>query len=310
MQMEVIIGSAAVATALPILWYSVAASRSSRSGRNLRGDSTSAFAEAADLRELSLQRGAGERVVGPFVKSMAGRFRKITPIGMVEKLERRLELAGLTYRWPVERVLVMKFLLAVGVLAVGLATPLRDLPFVPVMTALMAVVGFFLPDAMVARRAEERQAQITRELPDALDQITMSVNAGVGFEGALAKAAKSGTGAFAEELNRMMQEMQVGVGRTEALRNLGDRTDVSDLRSFIFSVTQAENYGLPITQVLQVQAAELRDKRKQRAEERALKIPVLLIFPLAFCIFPAMFVVLLGPAAIRIFRDLGPAINP
>jgi tight adherence protein C len=229
---------------------------------------------------------------------------------MIEKLERRIELAGLTYRWPTERVLVMKFALAAGLLAIGLATPLRELPFVPVVTVLLAIVGFFAPDAVVARKAEERQAQITRELPDALDQITMSVNAGVGFEGALAKAAHSGTGAFAEELNRMMQEMQVGIGRSEALRNLADRTDVSDLRSFIFAVTQAENYGLPITQVLQVQAAELRDKRKQRAEERALKIPVLLIFPLAFCIFPAMFVVLLGPAAIRIFRDLGPAINP
>jgi tight adherence protein C len=310
MQMEVIVGSVAVAAALPILWYSVAAARTGRSGRSLLSDAAGSAPETTDLRELSLQRGAGERVVGPFVKSMAARFRRVTPVGMVEKLERRLELAALSYRWPVERVLVMKFALLFGLLAIGFATPLREQPVILPLTILLGVIGFFTPDAVIARRAEARQAQITRELPDALDQITMSVNAGVGFEGALAKAAHSGTGAFAEELSRMLQEMQVGIGRTEALRNLADRTDVPDLRSFIFTVTQAENYGLPITQVLQVQAAELRDKRKQRAEERALKIPVLLIFPLAFCIFPSMFVVLLGPAAIRIFRDLGPAINP
>lgn len=310
MQFEVIAGSAAVAVALPLLWYSVAAARSGRSGRNPFGGKESSLPEATDLRELALQRGAGERVVGPFVRSMAQRFRRITPVGMVEKLERRLELAGLTFRWPAERILVLKFALAFGFLAIGFGTPLRGIPIVLPLTIVMALVGFFLPDALVARRADERQAQIMRELPDALDQITMSVNAGVGFEGALTKAASSGTGAFAEELSRMLQEMQVGVGRTEALRNLAGRTDVPDLRSFVFAVTQAENYGLPITQVLQVQAAELRDKRRQRAEERALKIPVLLIFPLAFGIFPAMFVVLLGPAAIRIFRDLGPALNP
>lgn len=309
MQLEVILGSAAVAIALPVLWYSIAASRSGRPARNLLGDAEG-LPSAADLRELALQRGAGERVVGPFVRSMAERFRRITPVGVVEKLMRRLELAGMTYQWPVERVIVMKFALAGGALALGLLTPLRELPVALPLTVLATFIGFFLPDSIVAKRAEERQARITRELPDALDQISMSVNAGIGFEGALAKAAESGTGAFAEELTRMLQEMQVGVGRTEALRNMADRTDVSDLRSFIFAVTQAENYGLPITQVLQVQAAELRDKRRQRAEERALRIPVLLIFPLALCIFPAMFVVLLGPAVIRIIRDLGPAINP
>ena len=108
----------------------------------------------------------------------------------------------------------------------------------------------------------------------------------------------------------MLLEMQLGASRTEALRHLADRSTVPDLKSFVFAIIQSEGYGLPIAQVLRVQAAELRDKRRQRAEERALKIPVLLIFPLAFGIFPALFIVLLGPAAIRIFRDLGPAINP
>ncbi|NNL26812.1 MAG: type II secretion system F family protein [Acidimicrobiia bacterium] len=146
-------------------------------------------------------------------------------------------------------------------------------------------------------------------MPDTLDQVTMAVEAGMGFEGAVDRVAAAGHGPLSHELLRFLREMQLGVSRTEALRNLGDRTDVDDLRSFVFAIIQSENYGLPIAQVLRVQASDLRDKRRSRAEERALKLPVLLIFPLAFGIFPAIFIVLLGPAAIRIFRDLGPAIS-
>ena len=137
----------------------------------------------------------------------------------------------------------------------------------------------------------------------------MTVDAGLGFEAALARAAQAGDGPLAHELHRLLREMQLGVPRAEALRNLSARTDVADLDSFVIAVVQSQAYGIPMASVLRVQSDELRDKRKQRAEERALKIPVLLIFPLAFCIFPAMFIVLLGPAAIRIFRDLGPAIG-
>ncbi len=121
---------------------------------------------------------------------------------------------------------------------------------------------------------------------------------------ALARTSRVGEGPLAEELNRTGQEMQLGVSRSDALRNLADRTDVADLRSFVLTVVQSEEYGLPIAKVLSVQADELRDKRRQRAEERALKIPVLLIFPLAFCIFPTIFIIVLGPALIRIYRGM------
>jgi tight adherence protein C len=136
------------------------------------------------------------------------------------------------------------------------------------------------------------------------------VEAGLGFEGAIERVVKAGSGPLNDELRRVLLEMQLGASRADALRHLADRTDVPDLKSFVFAIVQSEAYGLPIAKVLRVQASELRDKRRQRAEERALKIPVLLIFPLAFGIFPALFIVLLGPAAIRIFRDLGPAISP
>jgi len=132
----------------------------------------------------------------------------------------------------------------------------------------------------------------------------MSVEAGLGFEAALTRAARAGEGPLAEELGRTMREMQLGVSRSEALRNLADRTEVPDLSSFVLAVVQSEEYGLPITKVLGVQANELRDKRSQRAEERALKIPVLMIFPLAVCIFPTIFIILLGPALIRIHEGM------
>ena len=172
------------------------------------------------------------------------------------------------------------------------------------ITLLMAGVGFFGPDAVLSKRARERQRRIEVELPDIIDQVTMSMNAGLGFEGALARAARVGDGPLSEELIRVSQEMSLGVSRADALRARADRTDVADLKSFVIAVVQSEEYGLAITKVLDVQAEELRDKRRQRAEERALKIPVLLIFPLAICIFPTIFIILMGPALIRIYEGM------
>ena len=135
-----------------------------------------------------------------------------------------------------------------------------------------------------------------------LDQITISVEAGLGFEAAMARAAKTGEGPLTEELSRALSEIQLGSARQQALRGLVDRTNVPELRHFVLAILQAENYGLPIAHVLRIQAKELRVKRRQRAEERALKIPVKIVFPLAVCILPTLFIVILGPAAIRIFE--------
>jgi tight adherence protein C len=178
------------------------------------------------------------------------------------------------------------------------------------LAVLTVFIFFFLPDNFIIKRAQARQLAIEHDLADSLDQVTMSVEAGLGFEGAIERVVGAGSGPLNDELRRVLLEMQLGASRSDALRHLADRTDVPDLKSFVFAIVQSEAYGLPIAQVLRVQASELRDKRRQRAEERALKIPVLLIFPLAFGIFPALFIVLLGPAAIRIFRDLGPSISP
>ncbi|NND13459.1 MAG: type II secretion system F family protein [Acidimicrobiia bacterium] len=304
MSIEVILAAAAVALSIPLLWYSIASSRSQANTLELAPDGR----QMADMRQLILEQGAGQRLVTPGLRTLAYRLRELSPIGRIQKLDRRIELAGITHSWSVDRVLLLKFFLAAGMVLLALG-PLRSMPRAIVVLPTLVLIAYFLPNAVISNLADKRQAVILRELPDTLDQVTMAVEAGMGFEGAVDRVAAAGHGPLSHELLRFLREMQLGVSRTEALRNLGDRTDVDDLRSFVFAIIQSENYGLPIAQVLRVQASDLRDKRRSRAEERALKLPVLLIFPLAFGIFPAIFIVLLGPAAIRIFRDLGPAIS-
>ena len=140
-------------------------------------------------------------------------------------------------------------------------------------------------------------------VPDTLDLLTISVEAGLAFDSALSQVARNTTGPLAEEFFRVLQEMQIGLGRADAMRALGDRTDLPELRGFITSMVQADSFGIPIAHVLRVQAREMRVKRSQRAEELAQKVPVKILFPLSFCILPALFVVILGPAVIQIFTS-------
>ena len=301
MPLYVILAAAGVALALPLLFWSVASSRgpSGAVARNLSGRT------ATDLRELILERSAGDRTVKPFVASLADKSRRLTPQGFVDALERRIQLAGLQRSWPIERVLAAKLLLGAAGLGIGTLRLLDTVSMGRVLAAAaLAGVGYLLPDLLLWSRARERQQTIRRQLADTMDQVTISVEAGLGFEAALARVARSGDGPLPEELTRTLQEMQIGVPRSRALRNLADRTEVSDLRHFVIAVLQAEGYGIPIAQVLRVQSSELRIKRRQHAEEQAMKIPVKVVFPLVLCILPAMFIVIIGPAVVRIGRDL------
>lgn len=257
-----------------------------------------------DLRQALLQRSANERAVRPFVQKMADRSRKFTPDGLIASLERRLALAGKPAAWPLPRVLAAKVVLGLagGGLSVlyflGSPSMLRALGIV-----VATLVGYFFPDIRLQGMGQVRQKQIQQSLPDVLDQMTICVEAGLGFESAMARSAQSGKGPLADEFIRTLQEMQVGFGRGEALRGLGYRNNVPDLQHFVTAVVQAEAYGIPIADVLQVQAGELRLKRRQRAEEMALKIPVKIVFPLVLCIFPSLFIVILGPAAINVMKN-------
>jgi tight adherence protein C len=183
----------------------------------------------------------------------------------------------------------------VGVLAF-LANP--SLPTL-VLLGILVGAGWFGVDYIMDRRARERQETIERQLADVLDQITVCVEAGLGFEAAMARVAQN-EGPLPEEIGRTLQDIQIGVTRDRALEALLERTDVTDLRTFVHAFIQAERYGIPIAQVLRIQAAEMRDKRKMKAEERAMKLPVKIVFPVVLCILPALFVVVAGPAVVRI----------
>jgi tight adherence protein C len=232
--------------------------------------------------------------------------RRFTPRDQVGRIRHRLELAGNPATWDVDRVVAFKMLGLLAGGALGLLLPLvlgsGPLPVVGFAT-LFAVAGYFAPNAGLYQMGYNRREQMRRELPDALDLLTISVEAGLAFDAALSQVARNTTGPLAEEFFRVLQEMQIGLGRSEAMRGLGERTDLAELRAFVTSMVQADAFGIPIAHVLRVQAKEMRIKRTQRAEELAQKVPVKILFPLIFCILPALFVVILGPAAIQIYQS-------
>ena len=214
-----------------------------------------------------------------------------------------MRLAGVA-EWGIERVLAAKLGLGITGALFGFMIWLGSPSMLTFLAWMVATItGYFGPDGVLSGRAQSRQQLIQRELPDTLDQITISVEAGLGFEASLARVANTGTGPLAEELARTLQDIRLGVPRRHAMDKLLERTDVPDLMRFVHAMRQAEGYGIPIAQVLRVQSGELRDKRKQRAEERAMKVPVKIVFPVVMCIFPTLFIVILGPAVIRLFRD-------
>jgi tight adherence protein C len=303
MPVIVIVAAAAVAAAIPLLWWSLASSRLRASAVDrsvLVGGSG-----PTDLRAALLDRSASERAVKPLVFALANLCRRLTPVAWIEGLDRRLTLGGRPAAWPLERVLAGKVILGVAGLLVGFLAfaDKRSLTWF-LIWAGMAALGYFAPDLLLHSQGQKRRDAIRLELPDTLDQMTIAVEAGLGFEAAMLRAGRTGDGVLAQELIRTMQEIQIGVPRMKALRNLADRTEAPDLRHFVLAVVQAEGYGIPVADVLRTQAAELRVKRRQRAEEKAMQIPVKVIFPLILCILPTLFIVILGPAAIQISRTL------
>jgi tight adherence protein C len=149
----------------------------------------------------------------------------------------------------------------------------------------------------------DRTERLRTELPDAIDLLTISVEAGLAFDAALAQVARNTEGPLGQEFFRVLQEMQIGTGRIDALRALSERTDLDELRVFVGAMVQAEGFGIPVANVLRVQSREMRVKRRQRAEEKAQNVPVKILFPLIFCIMPALFIVVLGPAAIQMLQQ-------
>ena len=264
-------------------------------------------AGAVPLRQQELQASFGDRVVGPMSHRFVSFGRRLTPDERLERVRRRLDLAGNPPGWDVDRVLGLKALGLVLGLLLGLTVPLllgagpRGLFLV---TLGLSLLGWFGPTMWIYQLGYDRGEQLRRELPDTLDLLTISVEAGLAFDAALAQVARKTEGALANELVRVLQEMQIGTGRIDALRGLADRTDLEELRIFVGAMVQADSFGIPVANVLRVQSKEMRTRRSQRAEEKAQQVPVKILFPLIFCIMPALFVVVLGPAGIKIFQAL------
>jgi len=246
-----------------------------------------------------------ERLIAPLTGWLVQRFSKLLPASFVSGLERRLIMAGepTTVSGLLTVTLISTVAMAALALTVVSISASRVGPMQLVAVALAAAVGFFLPQLWLRQRVGARQAHIIKTLPDSFDLITVCVEAGLGLDAALARVAEKVEGPFSDELSRALREVALGKMRRDALRELGERTGVQDLISFVNAVIQAELMGSSIGNVLRVQSDQLRVRRRQRAQEQAAKAPVKMIFPLVLCIFPTLFLVILGPAAITIMES-------
>ena len=298
MPLIVWLASALVATSLPLAWWALSSERqlTQRVSRNLIDHDTT-------MRAAVLQRSALERFVAPLAKGVGGRLLRFTPSGWVDSKAAAVARAGLTGRVTAEQLLGAKLILPLvvgGLLALRL-TEARTFSSVAISLAL-TVMAFVAPDLLIRSLADRRAEEITGVLPDVLDQLTISVEAGLGFEAALARIAQTDTHALAQEFGRMLQDVQLGTSRTDALDAVAKRSQVDDLRTVVLSLRQAESLGVPLAQTLRNLATEMREKRRFRAEERAHQLPIKMIFPLGLCILPALFIVILGPAIISFFE--------
>jgi tight adherence protein C len=237
------------------------------------------------------------------IDAVAAALARVAPGGLAASIRTKIDAAGLSGTMSADRVLLAKVGAALAVLLLGAAAVLGEAtPQTLLVLFLGPVLAFNLPDLRLGSKAQERRKAILLELSDTLDLMTVMVEAGVAFEAAIARTARGSAGPLAEELLRMMQEMQAGVPRQEALQRLSERCDVPDLSSFVASVSQADRFGVPVARVLRVQSAELREKRRQRAEEMAMKIPTKVILPLVIFILPAMMILVVGPAVVSLVR--------
>jgi len=257
----------------------------------------------ANLPDLT--RPFGERVLGPAIDVLAERLLAILPQSLLEGIRKKLILAGEPMNlggFLTVMTLSGGLFMVLGfalVVATGGSFQAKQL----LMLLALAGAGLGLPYFWLVNRVRRRQTTITKSLPDALDLITTCVEAGLGLDAALARVAEKVEGPFAEELSRTLREIGMGRMRREALRELADRTGVPDLVTFVNAVVQAEQMGTGIGQVLRVQAEQLRVRRRQRAEESAHQAPVKMTFPLVLCIFPTLFLVILGPAGITLYES-------
>lgn len=264
--------------------------------------------EVENVRDQELLNPLAQRALLPILGALTGVGRRFTPVGYVDGVRQKFVLSGRPSAQVIDRFLAIRVItvvaapVAIWVLyfwnPIGLSgnTQLG-------VTALVVLALLVGPDAQLNRAVEERQTEILRGLPDIIDLLVISVEAGLGFEQALQRVIVSIEGPLPDEFSRMLGEVRAGSTRAESMRAMDARIEVPEVRSFVLAILQADTFGVSIGRVLRTQAEEMRIKRRQLAEERAQKAPVKMLIPMVFCIFPALFTIVLGPAVIRISEN-------
>ncbi|MDO8589088.1 MAG: type II secretion system F family protein [Armatimonadota bacterium] len=249
-----------------------------------------------------------DRVIRPLLRKVSALARAVTPRGQVEGIDAKLETAGRPLKWGVAEFMGLKTITIVVFAVLGYYSwrYLRvDRPLLSIAAGLLVfVVGYFLPEYLLQHVIYQRQSRIRKALPDTIDLLTVSVEAGVGFDGAMARVAEKVKGPLTDELLRALEEIRLGKTRMQALRDMSVRVALPEMSTFVAALYQAEQLGVSIAKVLRVQGETMRTRRSQMARELAAKLPVKMVFPLVFFIFPSIFVVLLGPALMEIYRTL------
>jgi tight adherence protein C len=267
-----------------------------------------ASAGSISLRELEMRASFYQRAVQPILSALLHMLGRLAPQRNIKELERRLESAGLLAKIGVIDFLGMKIL--VGVCLAFLTAGMMYLSksafiFSIVFSLVTGLLGFTLPNYWLLTRVKTRQREILRALPDALDMMTICVDAGLGLQGAMQIVCDNWDNALVDEFTRIMAEIRLGRGALEAMESMGERTRVKEVTSFVSSLSLAHKLGISIADVLHVQADQMRVARRQKAEETAREAAIKMLFPLVFLIFPAMFAVILGPAIPQLLETMG-----
>jgi tight adherence protein C len=302
--MELIIGGLLLALALGLIVYVLLTQADDKamvrnSLRQLDGY------EVENVRDQELLVPLSERAIAPVMGWLTSVGRRFTPTGYVDNIRRKFVWSGVGNADGVDRFLAIRVLTAAAVIPVLfvmlVVNPLGLTGMSLILVTALLVLALALgPDAWLNRKVEERHVALQEKLPDVLDLLTISVEAGLGFEQALDRTIAAVPGALSDEFARMLGEVRAGASRADAMRAMEQRTNVPEVRSFVLAILQADTFGVSIGRVLRAQSDEMRIKRRQLAQEKAQKAPVKMLIPMVFCVFPALFVVVIGPAIINI----------
>lgn len=272
------------------------------------GDRLTQFTERSmTLEELELQQPFYQRVIVPAIKSLLAVLGKYGPKQSAERLKVNLQMAGNPGGITPVMFVGMRVVLALVLGGVVTLVTFRSMPLPQAMmySAIGFVLGYMLPVMWLGRQITQRKNNITKALPDALDLLCISVEAGLAFDLALQRVTQKWDDELAREFKRVLSDIRLGRSRREALKDLAQRTGVEDVQTFTAAIIQADQLGVSMSKILRLQADQMRVRRRQRAEEKAQQAPVKMLFPLVFLIFPALFVVILGPAVPRIMSAFG-----